>query len=190
MTAEFSLEARDFVVKETPQNSLTKFLSEVNVPPPSTPKDVSVPLLKNIGDFEESKSFVEPESLSNRVSNRTSTNFQDRFAKAKAEIQKKQEEQMKKSVGFCNEHKALKELVCLSGCQVRVCPHCALFGKHQNCDVRQEAEVIAMITNHTDSLTQMIEEMKSAQQELTEPKFYWQFVNKYRDSKEKLKAQI
>ena len=47
-----------------------------------------------------------------------------------------------------------------------------------------------MITNHTDSLTQMIEEMKSAQQELTEPKFYWQFVNKYRDSKEKLKAQI
>ena len=59
LTAEFSLEARDFVVKETPQNSLTKFLSEVNFPPPSTPKDVSVPLLKNIGDFEESKSFVE-----------------------------------------------------------------------------------------------------------------------------------
>ena len=116
MTAEFSLESRDFVVKETPQNSLTKFLSDVNVPPPSTPKEVSVPLLKSVGELEESKGAIESDSMSNRMSNRTSSNFHDRFAKAKAEILKKQEEQMKKSVGFCQEHKAVKELVCLSGC--------------------------------------------------------------------------
>ena len=99
--------------------------------------------------------------LSNRMSNRTSVNFKDRFAKAKAEIQKEQEEQMKKSVGFCKEHNQLRELVCV-GCQVRVCPHCKLFGRHQNCEVRQEQEVINLINEHNKGLSEIVEELKSA----------------------------
>ena len=106
-----------------------------------------------------------------------STNFSDRFAKAKKELQKKQEEQMKRAFGVCAEHQAPKELVCLSGCQQRVCPHCALFGSHQGHDVREEHEVISLIGEHTSSLSQMVEDMKQASIELSEPKYYWQFAN-------------
>ncbi len=87
---------------------------------------------------------------------------------------------MKKAVGFCSEHQALKELVCLSGCECRVCPHCALFGVHQGHDVREESEVLALITEHSSQLDLMVEDMKSAQMELREPKYYWEFANKYR----------
>ena len=40
----------------------------------------------------------------NKVQNRVSNTFQDRFAKAKKELQKKQEEQMKRVFGVCTEH--------------------------------------------------------------------------------------
>lgn len=36
----------------------------------------------------------------------------------------------------------------------------------------------------------MLEDMRSAQAELSEPKYYWQFANKYREKKETLKANI
>jgi len=93
---------------------------------------------------------------------------------------------MKKAVGFCREHSAMKELVCLSGCECRVCPHCALFGVHQGHDVREEQEVRALINDHTKSLSQMVEDLKSAQLDLSEPRYYWQYVNKYREKKEQL----
>mgnify|MGYP006922973100 CR=1 FL=1 len=91
---------------------------------------------------------------------------------------------------MCAEHQACKELICLSGCQVRVCPHCALFGTHKGHDVRKESEVFSLITGHSNSINQMLEDMRSAQAELSEPKYYWQFANKYREKKETLKAHI
>jgi hypothetical protein len=36
----------------------------------------------------------------------------------------------------------------------------------------------------------MLVEIKSAQAELREPKYYWQFANTYREKKEKLKEHI
>jgi len=48
---------------------------------------------------------------------------------------------MKLAFGTCVEHGNPNELVCLSGCESRVCPHCALFGFHQGHDVRTEQEV-------------------------------------------------
>lgn len=36
----------------------------------------------------------------------------------------------------------------------------------------------------------MLEDMRQAQAELSEPKYYWQFANKYREKKETLKAHI
>lgn len=36
----------------------------------------------------------------------------------------------------------------------------------------------------------MVEDMKSAKLELSEPKYYWEFANKYREKKETLKAHI
>ena len=91
---------------------------------------------------------------------------------------------MKKAVGFCQEHRAVKELICLSGCQTRVCPHCALFGTHKGHDVRDETAVLSLIGEQHESLGQMLEDMRSAQQELVETKYYWQFANQYRESKE------
>ena len=95
-----------------------------------------------------------------------------------------------KSFGMCPEHQACKELICLSGCQVRVCPKCALFGAHQGHDVREESEVFSLIGEHVTSVNQMLEDMRSAQAELSEPKYYWQFANRYREKKESLKAHI
>jgi len=68
------------------------------------------------------------------------------------QIQKKQEEEMKLAYGMCAEHGSPNELVCLSGCDCRVCPHCALFGAHQGHDVRPESEVITLIGDHTHQL--------------------------------------
>ena len=73
---------------------------------------------------------------------------------------------------------------------MRVCPKCALFGPHQGHDVKQESEVLSIIADHTTSVNQMLEDMRSAQAELSEPKYYWQFANKYREKKETLKANI
>ena len=72
----------------------------------------------------------------------------------------------------------------------RVCPHCALFGRCQGHDVREEQEVFALIGEQTKALNQMLEDMKSARQDLTESRYYWQFANKYRQKKEQLKAHI
>ena len=69
---------------------------------------------------------------------------------------------MKKAVGFCEEHRAVKELICLSECKTRICPHCALFGGHQGHDVREEQQVLSLITDNSESLGQMLEDMRSA----------------------------
>ena len=144
---------------ETQQNSLTKFLC---VPPASQQGK------PELGRFEpeemkEGTTASSEGTNNNKAQNRLSNNFHDRFAKAKKEIKKKQEEQMMRAVGFCREHQAVKELVCLSGCQCRVCPHCALFGVHQGHDVREEQQVLALIGDHSKSLNQMLEDLRSAQ---------------------------
>ena len=87
---------------------------------------------------------------------------------------------MQKALGVCQEHQACKELVCLSGCNIRVCPHCALFGRCQGHDVREEQEVFALIGEQTKALNQMLEDMKSAKEDLSVSRYYWQFANKYR----------
>jgi len=56
--------------------------------------------------------------------------------------------------------------------------------------VREEQEVLSLIGDHSTQLTQMVEDMKSAKLELSEPKYYWEFANKYREKKETLKAHI
>ena len=50
--------------------------------------------------------------------------------------------------------------------------------------------MFSLISEHTNAINQMLEDMRSAQGELSEPKYYWQFANKYREKKETLKAHI
>lgn len=65
-----------------------------------------------------------------------------------------------------------------------------LFGIHKGHDVRDEQAVLGLIGENKDNMDQMLEDMRSAQQELSEPKYYWQFANKYRENKEQMKAHI
>ena len=102
----------------------------------------------------------------------------------------KQDEEKNRAFGICSEHGNPKELICLSGCNVRVCAHCALFGAHRGHDVKEETEVLQLIGEHTYQLAQMLDEMKSAQAELREPKYYWKFANDYRQKKELIKEHI
>lgn len=118
------------------------------------------------------------------------TNFMETFAKTREELKKRKTEAIAQTLGICKEHQRPQELVCLSGCKARVCPHCALFGAHKGHDVREESEVQSMITEHSCQLQQMVDQMSSAKVELAEPKFYWQYANLYRDKKERLKEQI
>jgi hypothetical protein len=139
---------------------------------------------------EQRTFFAKPASgdeIEKEAKQRKTTSFRDTFAKTREELKKKKNEALEKTVGFCKEHDRPQELVCLSGCRVRVCPHCALFGAHKGHDVREESEVQGLITEHSRQLQQMVEQMGTAKVELAEPKFYWQYANLYRDKKEKLK---
>ena len=82
---------------------------------------------------------------------------------------KQKENAAEKAYGLCTEHEKPNELICLSGCKVRVCPHCALFGTHKGHEVREEHEVQAIVAEHSSQLNQMLEEMRLAKGELTDP---------------------
>ena len=79
------------------------------------------------------------------------------FAKTREELKKKKAQAAEKTFGICKDHERPQELVCLSGCKVRVCPHCALFGAHKGHDVREEAEVQGLISEHSKQLEQMVD---------------------------------
>ena len=100
---------------------------------------------------------------------RKSSNFSERFAKTREALIKQKENAAEKAYGLCTEHEKPNELICLSGCKVRVCPHCALFGTHKGHEVREENEVQAIVAEHSSQLNQMLEEMRLAKGELTDP---------------------
>ena len=75
-------------------------------------------LLAEVMQVEQSASnnrFSNPDNsnTSMRSSNRVSTNFSERFASRRKEIQKKQEEEKIKAFGICPEHQEIQETICL-----------------------------------------------------------------------------
>lgn len=92
LSAEYSSKSGDFVVTETPQNSLTKFLAD---PAKDMHKSINRMQTGTFSDmsqasFEMTSAFQEaPETISKTPSRLSVTNFKNRFALKNAELKMK-----------------------------------------------------------------------------------------------------